>query len=119
MGWVMSELAIEDALSLEERERICGRAFADNPHLRGAAVADLLSLYDDADVCLARSEPFWEERGRELMPEVRLVGEVDDRYASALLRQSVIAAELLGETDDWAVGLAMQAATASRGHLTR
>lgn len=106
-------LLIEQVLTEDERARFLAAAIRVNPQLEGAHVADLLSIYDDADAFLDRRERFYDERGRLLRPQLaEHVGE--EAQAEALLRQALIAAELLGQPDEWAVGLAFQAGTAAK-----
>lgn len=55
------ELTIEERLSEEERRDLLERAFAANPQLRGAKVADVLDIYDNGDALLSLTERFYEQ----------------------------------------------------------
>lgn len=53
-------LAIEAAMTEEQRQAFLGRFYRLNPHWRGARVADILDELDNADANLEVTEPFFE-----------------------------------------------------------
>lgn len=59
-------LAIDRALTDEERALFLERVYNRVPRLVGAHVADVLDIWDNSDAFLGLTEPFWEAHAGEL-----------------------------------------------------
>jgi hypothetical protein len=71
-------LAVEHALTPDECDRILTDTARANPHMQGAAVADVLDICSNADGALSWTEPFYEDH-------VDVDVETGDDNAAALL----------------------------------
>lgn len=59
-------VAIENALTDEQRSTLLATFVAMNPHYDGAHVADIIDHVHDADALLEYTEPFWDDHGGRL-----------------------------------------------------
>jgi len=83
-------LDVEAALSEDERREFLDAVARLDPRLRGAKVADVLSIADDADSFLGIVEPMFEEHADELTA----------MEANALFRPAVCARIVLAGRED-------------------
>lgn len=65
-------LAVERAMTLEEREQFLARFVGINPHYDGAHVADILDILNDSDSHLDVTEPLLEAHADEIGEDVQL-----------------------------------------------
>lgn len=104
-----SVLAVEEALTEEERATILTRCAGPGTNLHGAKVADVLDIYANHDARLEWTEPFYEEDARMRMlyrvighdPDADLPDERDAMFNAYLvgitLSRAVLARALLME----------------------
>lgn len=59
-------LAVDRALTDEERARFLTEVYNKMPRLQGAHVADVLDIWNNSDAFLGLVEPFWEQHCEEL-----------------------------------------------------
>jgi len=59
-------LAVAGCLTAEERARFLAEVYNRMPRLQGAAVADILDIWQNCDAFLGLVEPFWEAHEDEL-----------------------------------------------------
>lgn len=76
-------LAVDRALTDEERALFLSEVFNRMPRLTGAHVADVLDIFENSDAYLPITEPFWEAHGEELH---RIRGAVYAVYAALVLQ---------------------------------
>jgi hypothetical protein len=87
-------LQTEDAMTLDQRSAFLDRVFEINPHLRGAEVADVLDMFDNADSNLDVVEPFFIHH-RDQIPATQ------STYYSSALRALLWAGEFGPGGPDW------------------
>lgn len=84
-------VAIEAALTEDTRAELLRRVTEHNPHLRGAHVADVLSMAWDADLYLVVREPAWDRAGERLSDE--LADGMGEAFGEACIAAAIMAAD--------------------------
>jgi hypothetical protein len=83
-------IAVQEAMNDQARETVLASAYAANPQLRGAQVADVLDMYVSHDGCLFFTEPLWAQYKSDIPSEL------GEYYHAA----SVAVALMLGSSEE-------------------
>lgn len=103
-------LAIESVLDDGARDAILARF----PDLRGATVADLLDMMDDADWGIEATDPLWEQWGDEAVDVVRLGHGGGLTYVRRLVGYAMLALLMAGQPVTYDAVRDLAAAAAQR-----
>lgn len=87
-------LAVDRALTDEERARFLAEVYNRMPRLVGAHVADILDIWQNSDAFLGLTEPFWEAHEAELN---RTRGIIYAVYAAIVLDDGSLRIETVRE----------------------